>query len=259
MWTFKNISTLSGFVFVGLLIGALKFDISFGWAVLVFLFWLGSVAWGSLTIQSGYFVKTYNSGNSHNEIVLTFDDGPHPETLQVLQLLEKYQAKATFFCIGKQIEKHPDIFKKIIENGHTVGNHSYSHSNYFGFFSSKKVKAELEKTDALIKKHSGKQPKFFRPPFGVTNIHIQKALQQTGHHTIGWDIRSLDTVIKSEKAILKRIISRLSPGSIVLLHDTSQKTVNVLEQLLIHLQRENYEMVSVDALLKIQAYEKHIG
>jgi len=255
MWTFKNISALSGFLFIGFLLAALFYDLSFGWAILAVLFWLGSLVWGSLTIQSGYFVKTYNSGNSQNQIALTFDDGPHPVTLQVLELLEKHKVKATFFCIGKQIEKHPDIFKKILENGHTVGNHSYSHSNYFGFFPSKKVKNELDLTDALIKKNTGKTPLFFRPPFGVTNIHIQRALKKTKHFTIGWNIRSLDTTIKSEEAILKRILKRLKPGSIVLLHDTSQRTVNVLEQLLIHLDRENYQSVMVDQLLNIPAYE----
>jgi peptidoglycan-N-acetylglucosamine deacetylase len=255
MWTFKNISALSGFLFIGFLFAALFYDLSFGWAILVSLFWLGSVVWGSLTIQSGYFVKTYNSGISQNQIAITFDDGPHPATMQVLQLLEKHKAQATFFCIGKQIEKHPEIFKKIIENGHTVGNHSYSHSNYFGFFSSEKVKKELDLTDALIKKHSGKKPLFFRPPFGVTNIHIQRALKKTKHFTIGWNIRSLDTTIKSEEAILKRILKRLKPGSIILLHDTSQRTVNVLEQLLIHLDHENFQPVTVDQLLNIPAYE----
>lgn len=241
--------------FVGVLIGALIFELSFYWLIFVVLFWLGSVIWGSLTIQSGYFVKTYNSGHSQNHIAITFDDGPHPETLLVLQLLEKHIAKATFFCIGKQIEKYPDIFREIIENGHSVGNHSYSHSTFFGFFSSEKVKRELEQTDALIKKYSGNNPTFFRPPFGVTNFHIQKALRKTKHYTIGWNIRSLDTVIKSEETILKRVVNRLKPGSIVLMHDTSQKTVNVLEQLLIHLERENYQPITVDQLLKIPAYE----
>lgn len=255
MWTFKNISLLCAIAFVGLVFGTIKFELSIGWAILVILFWLGSLIWGSLTIQSGYFVKTLNRGTSQNQIALTFDDGPHPATLQVLELLEKHKAKATFFCIGKQIEKHPEIFKKIIENGHTVGNHSYSHSNFFGFFSSGKVKKELEQTDALIKKHLGKNPAFFRPPFGVTNLHIKKALNKTKPYTIGWNIRSLDTVIKSEKNILNRVINRLKPGSIMLLHDTSQKTVNVLEQLLIHLDRENYQSVTVDQLLNIPAYE----
>ncbi len=255
MWTFKNISALSAFLFIGFMLAALFFDLSFGWAILVVLFWLGSVIWGSLTIQSGYFVKTFNSGNSQNQIALTFDDGPHPATLQVLELLEKHKAKATFFCIGKQIEKHPEIFKKILENGHTVGNHSYSHSNYFGFFPSEKVKNELDLTDALITKHTGKKPLFFRPPFGVTNIHIKLALKKTKHFTIGWNIRSLDTTIKSKEAILKRILKLLKPGSIILLHDTSQRTVNVLEQLLIHLDRENFQPVTVDQLLNIPAYE----
>lgn len=255
MWTFKNISVLSGLLFIGFLLAALFYDLSFGWAMVVVLLLVGSVVWGSLTIQSGYFVKAYCSGNSQNQIALTFDDGPHPATLQVLELLEKHNAKATFFCIGKQIEKHPDIFKKIIEKGHTVGNHSYSHSNYFGFFSSEKVKNELNLTDTLIKMHFGKKPLFFRPPFGVTNVHIMLALKKTKHFTIGWNIRSLDTIIKSEETILKRILKRLKPGSIILLHDTSQRTVNVLEQLLIHLDRENFQPVMVNQLLNIPAYE----
>jgi peptidoglycan/xylan/chitin deacetylase (PgdA/CDA1 family) len=253
MLTFKNISFLSGIALGGVLVAAFFFEISSIWAFVILLFWLGFLVWGTSTIQSGFFVKAYCGGpGSSNKIAITFDDGPHPMTLPVLELLKKHQVKATFFCIGKQIEKHPEIFQKTIENGHTVGNHSYSHSNYFGFFSSKKVKNELDKTDALIKKYTGKKPELFRPPFGLTNLHIKKALDRTKHHTIGWNIRSFDTAIQSEEKILNRIKKRLQPGCIILLHDTSQKSVNVLEQLLIYINNENYEMVSVDQLLNLK-------
>lgn len=256
MLTFKNISIASGIALLGVVVAIFLFDISFIFAVLIIFFWLGFLIWGSSTIQSGFFIKSIFKGpQNSNQIAITFDDGPHPMTLPILELLEKHGVKATFFCIGKQIEKHPDILNKIIEKGHTVGNHSYSHSNNFGFFSSKKVINELEQTDALIKKYSGKKSSFFRPPFGVTNLHIKKALNKTKHYTIGWNIRSFDTAIQSEDKILKRIKIRLKPGCIILLHDTSQKTVNVLEQLLIHLDRENFQPVTVDQLLNIPAYE----
>ncbi len=256
MLTFKNISFLSVIALGSVLVAIFLFDISFIWAVLIVFFWVGFLAWGSSTIQSGYFVKSFYKGPQTSKIIaLTFDDGPHPMTLPVLELLDKYQAKATFFCIGKQIEKHPDIFQKTIKKGHTVGNHSYSHSNNFGFLSSTRVKSELVQTDALIEKYIGKKPTFFRPPFGVTNLHIKKALNTTKHYTIGWSIRSFDTKIQYEEKILNRIKKRLKPGSIILLHDTSQRTVNVLEQLLIHLDREGYEMVTVDQLLNTPAYD----
>src|SRR5690606_35805009 len=109
---------------------------------------------------------------------ITFDDGPHPEfTPKVLNLLKKYDAKATFFCIGKHIELYPDIFKSIVEAGHTIGNHTYSHANDFGFFSVEKVISELQQTNAIIKQQIGLDARLYRPAFGVTNPRIKKALK----------------------------------------------------------------------------------
>ncbi|MNE35774.1 Peptidoglycan-N-acetylglucosamine deacetylase [compost metagenome] len=163
---------------------------------------------------------------------------------------------ATFFCIGSQIEKYPDIFKRIIAENHIVGNHSYSHSNKIGLFSKAEMIFEIERTDEIIQKYSNKKSNYYRPPFGVTNPNIAKALKFTKHKVIGWNIRSLDTKIQSEEKILKRIKKRLSPGSIILLHDTSEKTVRVLEQLLVILSENQYEAVTVETLLEIPAYEK---
>lgn len=225
--------------------------------VFVACFWFLVVFWGSTFIASNYHVKTYceNPLGTEKKIALTFDDGPNLMTLLVLDVLKKHNAKATFFCIGKNIEARPDILKRTIEEGHTVGNHSYGHSPFFDFYRKNIVIAEIEKTDTLIESVLGKKPKLFRPPYGVTNPSIRRALAVTGHKTIGWNIRSLDGVFKKEDFLLNRIIKRIKPGGIVLLHDTSIQTVNVLEQLLSFLQTNNYTVVPLEELLNIKAYE----
>ena len=192
---------------------------------------------------------------NQNWVSITFDDGPNMEyTPTVLALLKKHNAKATFFCIGQQVEKNSKMLEQIIEEGHSVGNHTYSHSKSFGFFSTQKVKDELLRTKALIKDLTGLNMNLFRPAFAVTNPMIEKAIKDLKLQSIGWNVRSLDTTSRSEKTILKRITSRISKGDIILLHDTSQKTIAVLERLLVFLEEKNLESVTVDRLLNIKAY-----
>lgn len=252
----KNIQAL--FVVVLIFI----FIASFFWEVKWFIFlwmlfsWLIITIWGSFDIRSNYFVKSYwKSKTNDKKIALTFDDGPTPITVEVLDILKKHNVKATFFCIGTQIEKHPEIFKRIISESHLVGNHSYSHNKGIGFFSTKNVLEEITKNDLVIERYLGKKTLLFRPPFGVTNPRIARAIKQTGHFVIGWNNRSLDTVIEDENIILKRIAEKLNRGGIVLLHDTSAKTANVLEQLLLLLQKKKYTVTPLDALLNIKTYE----
>lgn len=225
--------------------------------LLLFLIWLGLTTWGSFDIRLNYFTKAYCSKPNYisKEIALTFDDGPHEMTEKVLDLLKLFNVKATFFCIGKQIENNPQLFKRIISEGHLVGNHSFSHSENFGFFSSQNVLDEILTTNKLVQQLSGLNMKLFRPPFGVTNPMIAKAISVTKHHVIGWNIRSLDTVYEDENTIFERVKNKIKPGGIILLHDTSQKSVNVLERLLLFLKSENYSIVSVDKLLNLSAYE----
>lgn len=212
---------------------------------------------GSFFIQWDYhFSSTHaNPKTEKNEIALSFDDGPHPEfTIKVLQLLEKYNAKATFFCIGEHAENHKDIIQEIVKNGHTIGNHTYSHSKSFGFFNVKEVTTELQKANATIHTIIDKQMLLYRPAFGVTNPSIKKAISATQLQPIGWNVRSLDTTPRTQSQILKRITGKIKKGDIVLLHDTSDKTVAVLEQLLLFLQEKNIASVTVDQLLHIKAY-----
>ncbi|WP_431243574.1 polysaccharide deacetylase family protein [Flavobacterium sp. P21] len=179
--------------------------------------------------------------------------------MEILELLKKYNAKATFFCIGKNIEEHPEILQKVIDEGHLVGNHSYSHSKFFDFYNTKKITKEIQKTDALLEKFTSKKINFFRPPYGVTTPSIAEALDFTDHKVIGWNIRSLDGGTKNVDLILSRIKKRISPGGIVLLHDTAPHSVLVLEQFLQFLQQNNYEVVSVEELLNLNAYEIEHG
>jgi len=257
MITHKNISLF--FIFLLLLLFLLNFYIAINiwWFVAIILVWLGINAFGSSRISSNYHVKAFcnNPFEKEKKIAITFDDGPSVFTLEVLELLKKYNAKATFFCIGKNIETHPEIVKQIIAEGHLVGNHSYSHSKFFDFYNAKKITEELQKTDSLLEKFTSKKINFFRPPYGVTTPSIRRALQLTGHKVIGWNIRSLDGGTKNQNLIFNRIIKRVSPGRIVLLHDTGSHSVLVLEQFLQFLQQNNYEVISVEELLNLKAYE----
>lgn len=219
---------------------------------------LTTICWGVFDIRLGFFIKTYCQGenNTDKKIALTFDDGPTLNTLSVLKTLENHKVTATFFCIGKQIELYPNIFLEIVNRGHRVGNHTYSHSNKIGFWRTSKIKKEMILTENIIFKYSGLRTRWFRPPFGITNPHIAKAITHLGYNSIGWNIRSLDTVINNEERLYKRIKKRIKSGAIILMHDTSDKSVRVLNRLLLFLQKENYKIVALDELLKIKPYEK---
>ncbi|EGV42878.1 polysaccharide deacetylase family protein [Bizionia argentinensis JUB59] len=257
MLNFKSVNLISIVIFLGLLIAFLINPISIWWFVLLFFSWFTLTAFGSGLVSWHYHIKILNANKNANinNIAITFDDGPNPEfTPQVLALLKQYKAKATFFCIGKHIEAHPKLFKQILAEGHTIGNHTYSHANTFGFFKTEKVQAELLKTNTIIKQFSGLQPKLFRPAFGVTNPRIRQAVNNLNLTTIGWNKRSLDTTNLSDLSILKRVTKNINSGDIILLHDTSDKSVRVLEQLLLFLHDNKFQSVAIDTLFKIKAY-----
>lgn len=224
--------------------------------IILGLCWLIFTVIGSFYITWNYHLKAIHKATiTEKKIALTFDDGPNETyTPLVLELLAKYDAVATFFCIGKHIEQHSDLVKEIVSQGHVIGNHSYSHSNFFDFYGTKKVIAELKKTDELVSNIIGKKMNLFRPPYGVTNPSIAKAIKHSKHQVIGWNVRSLDTVVKDPKKCIDRIIPKIKPGAIVLLHDSHENSIVILEQLLIFLQNNNYQTVSLETLVNTKAY-----
>lgn len=210
----------------------------------------------STNIQFNYFVNAFNRNPevSGKKVAITFDDGPVKNTLEILRILDKYNVKASFFCIGKNIEENPEIFKSILKKGHFVGNHSYSHTRKMGFLSTAKIVEEIQKCDEIALRVGGVKLNCFRPPFGVINPRTKRALDITGHKVIGWNVRSYDAVLNSKRYILNRILKKIKPGDVILLHDSNVQSTDILEQLLLFLQANQYTTLRVDNLFKIDAY-----
>ncbi len=150
---------------------------------------------------------------------LTFDDGPHPEiTPYVLEQLALFQAKATFFCIGEQVEKHPDIYQQIIDAGHRTGNHTYSHLNGWKTSDEKYFK-DVEKAATVIKSN------LFRPPYGKIRRFQLKIItgERLGLKPVMWHVLSgdFDTSLKPEQCYLN-VVKNTSPGSIIVFHDSEK-------------------------------------
>ena len=195
------------------------------------------------------------SGNrSKKQVALTFDDGPDPRsTPQLLDLLCAEKIAATFFCIGQHVEKNPELASRILSEGHLVENHSFAHSNLINFYSPKKLRAELALAQAVIEKAGGVAPKFYRPPVGLSNPGTFRVAHALGLQVIGWNIRSLDTVVAEPEKIVARIRRGLKPGAIILLHDGNipgEKLLATVKSLLDTLRGLGYEVVRLDKLLK---------
>ncbi len=225
-------------------------------ALLIFVYIL-ILIYGSFYINSNFYIKTICSKpNNNKEIAITFDDGPVKEISPlILDLLKEFEIKAAFFCIGKQIAQNKEILERINMEGHIVGNHSYSHSNYFDFFSSKKMSEELLKTEDVIYQTIGKKVKFFRPPYGVTNPALKKAVDKMKYTAIGWSLRSLDTKNKNYKNILAKVKRKLSSGDIILFHDLNPEIIKVLRSFFEYALSNNYKFVRLDKFLNTDAYE----
>ena len=186
-------------------------------------------------------------------IAITFDDGPHPEiTPKVLDVLREEGVKASFFVIGREAEKHPDLVQQIVDDGHVVGNHTYNHAYVFS-----KNKAEKQVTEGqrIIQNIIGKTPTYFRPPFGVMNPKIADAVKKEKCAIIGWDLRSQDGRIRTKEATIKRVKNNLQKATVLLFHDTNPTTPDALREI-IHLCKQNgMKIVSIPEQSGIKPYK----
>ena len=220
------------------------YTLGWGYYLILGLLFVGLLSWGVFDIRMGYFIPTLYclKDSQKRQVVLTFDDGPTELTPLFLDLLKQYEAKAVFFCIGRQVAQYPQIVQRIKEEGHLIGNHTYSHIPKNCFASTATMIQEIQQTDALLAQQGIITP-YFRPPYGVTNPHIARAAKRTGKTVVGWDIRSLDTIIEDETRLWSRVLSKLSQGNIILMHDTSPRTLRLLERLLKYLKENDYQVV----------------
>jgi peptidoglycan-N-acetylglucosamine deacetylase len=214
------------------------------------------VFYGCYYVGSNFFIKIICSANtSKKEIAISFDDGPVTNyTPQILQLLKAENVKATFFCIGSRIAGNETILRQIKEEGHIIGNHSYSHHFWFDMFSAKKMQGDLQQMDEEMKRVTGLRPKLFRPPYGVTNPNLKKTIINGGYTPVGWSVRSMDTVIKDGRKLLAKINAGLKPGAVFLFHDTSKTTLEVLPQFIQEVKNKGYQIIALDKLLLLKPY-----
>lgn len=226
---------------------------SYGWLLLIYV----SVLFcGSYFIRMGFFLKSICSvKTTDKKIALSFDDGPAASTSRLLDILKENEAEAAFFCIGRKISGNEAQIKRMVQEGHIIGNHSFTHSPLFDFFRPGRMLRDIAEMNQEIKNITGLSPRFFRPPYGVTNPNLKKAVMSGGFISIGWSIRSYDTIIENRDRLLKKILSALKPGAILLLHDTSEATVAILPELLKAIRQKNFQIVRLDKLINLKPYE----
>lgn len=157
---------------------------------------------------------------TRREIALTFDDGPDPAvTPQVLDILDAYQARATFFCIARNAQDHPALVREIIRRGHDVENHSYRHSLGFALYAPTQQARDIDKAQSALTEITQRAPRFFRAPAGMRGPLLEPILQQRGLRYVSWTRRGFDATERKSSRVLSRLTRQLAGGDILLLHD----------------------------------------
>ena len=201
------------------------------WRPSVWLAWLGILAANHLLLTAvGLWPRSRALGPNWRrlpeaaaragQIALTLDDGPDPGvTPQVLDLLDRYQARATFFCIGTQAERHPELCREIVRRGHAVENHSQHHFHHFSTFGPGRMAREIDAGQDTLARISGQPPLFFRPTAGLRNPFLDYVLARRGLTLASWTRRGFDTRCGDADTVARRLVSQLAAGDILLLHD----------------------------------------
>jgi peptidoglycan/xylan/chitin deacetylase (PgdA/CDA1 family) len=241
---------------IALALGAMAY--AFGQPNLCWLVFAGFVVLTGLGValpQFRFFGPFVCRGNStRRQVALTFDDGPdRHSTPALLELLQAEGISATFFCIGKRVAAERELTGRIAREGHLLGNHTYHHCNLTNCFGPKRLREELQLTQAAIAAATGTAPLYFRPPMGLSNPFTFYVARKLGLQVLGWTIRSLDTRITQPERIVQRIAERLTPGAIILLHDGNipvDRLLPTIKLLLAKLREQNYTVVRLDKLME---------
>lgn len=238
----------------------------FGWIVIVALtvhVWSSQV-WPQRFRLPGIFGEAVACVHTTQPLVaLTFDDGPHPiYTPAIIDILDAYGAKATFFVLGRHAEQHPSVLQALAESGHEIGNHSFYHHD-LNKRRPEAIREEISRTDQIIVAAGYQDEIYFRPPYGHANFSVMSALKSMQRMIVRWDIDLRDWAGTAPEAMLAKFEQRVRPGAIVLLHDSSsnqqgdlpevrhnrENTVEVVQLLLETFVPQGYQFVTVSDLL----------
>lgn len=234
----------------------LAYNHDFWWALLaVILVYIAVLVAGTVNIGLRFFLPAHNHGNRDAKMVaLTFDDGPDDATLPVAECLAAQNVEGAFFLIGSRVKTKPEVVVRLTELGHIIGNHGYDHKWWFPLQLPALILKEISLCQSEIERVTGLKPRFFRPPFGITNPWVAKAVRRSGLLPVGWDVRSFDTVIGVSERLSKRLKRKVRNGSVILLHENGEGMVGFLNAFIPWLREQGYEIVSLDKLIHEQAY-----
>lgn len=210
------------------------------------------------TVPAKYQAKTIykvEPSNKEKVIALTIDDGPWPKTTaEMLDILKRNNIKATFFWVGSALQENPEIAKRVVAEGHAIGNHTWHH--WYRKMDEATAKSEIEKTNELIYKTTGVKTSFFRPPGGYLNNGLAAYAKSQKNSVVMWSVTSADTDPRAKyQVFVKNVIRDAKPGSIVLMHDgggNRERTVKALPAIVSGLKQQGYRFVTVPELLEMQ-------
>ena len=215
-----------------------------------------AVFWPRGRVLGANLVRLPAAAAARKEVSVTFDDGPDPKvTPRVLDLLDRHQAKASFFCVGEKAAACPNIVKEIVRRGHNIENHSHRHSRAFAFYGLFRLKREVQSAQTIIAGITGRAPRFFRAPMGLRSPLLDPVLARCGLHYVSWTRRGLDAMHRDPERVLRRLTGGLAAGDILLLHDigysrTGDSTpvvLAVLPELLDRIQAKGLKSVTLAA------------
>lgn len=204
----------------------------------------------------------YRVPGTEKAVALTFDDGPSPLwTPRILDELKEVGARATFFMVGEHVLKYPDIARRVAEEGHEIGNHSFNHRVLL-YYTPEELEREIKKTEEAIQKITGKTTRYFRPPKAWILGWEKKKAKELGYGVVLWSLNSKDWVNFDDKYILKFLLTRLQPGDIILFHDGGgafrpeggdrDETILAVRRFIERAREKGYSFVTLSELLRLQ-------
>jgi peptidoglycan/xylan/chitin deacetylase (PgdA/CDA1 family) len=211
--------------------------------------YIGAFGKGELIVDTSSIEIVKHGPRDSMKIALTFDDGPFVVTAKILDTLAAHDVKATFFLVGKQVEKYPKIAKRIVDEGHEIGNHTYSHK-YLTRVDKTVWKYQIDQCSVTIYKATGVLPALFRAPYNLYNNEILDYVSQAGMTLVEYDVDPRDWVTEPTASIKQRILKDIKPGAIIVCHDLSSKTRSALGSIIDSLQSSGYELVTVGEIVK---------
>jgi len=215
-------------------------------------------AYQAMAPSAQWYGTTFVSGpRGSKRIALTYDDGPNdPHTYRLLELLQKHNAHATFFLIGRYVQQRPDIVREVAKAGHVIGNHTFTHPN-LAVASVIQNRLQIEECQRAILEISGESPRLFRPPFGGRRPATLKIARSLGLEPVMWNVTSYDWQVPPAEKIVKTCVRQMRGGDVILMHDGSHdnfgvdraQTVLATEMLLERYEAQGYEFVTVPEMM----------